>query len=713
MQSLRWGAILAAAMLALGACGSEDPAPVGAGGSGGTGGVGGTGGTGGIGGSGGIGGTGGGGAGGSVEPACDDGEKNGDETGVDCGGSCATCENGSACDDAGDCTSGICAGGVCVAPSCDDGSLNGDESDVDCGGTCTACDVGDACRTGSDCASASCVGGTCAAPTCGDQIRNGDEAGVDCGGSCPVCANGATCTTGADCASGVCSGNVCVAASCTDQVKNGDETDVDCGGSCADCAIGDDCGVDADCASGACVNGACVAATCADGRLNGGESDVDCGGSCAPCAEGAACVEQSDCASGLCENAVCVLPVCENGVKDGDESDVDCGGTCDKCADGDLCLQAADCTSGVCYNGLCAVPACDDTVKNGNETGVDCGGACTTGCAAGDACNVNGDCQSGTCTNNVCVAPFCGDGRVNQPTERCDLGISNGGTQCTTTCQWAYSVPVVLVPRDVANARSIRMYDPNDGHFIRDFVINSSLLNASGTTLWFATMAPDGTIWVADRGHKKIYRFDKEGQYVDTIIDDATLTSMGGFDFRNGDVFIGRQGGIARYNATTGAFVGLITAGQPFANATVSDIEFLPDGTLVSASYDRLNVFSADYSTATQVATISNTTRQITLMPNGTLLVVGTSSEFGDAMRRYQLNGSSTASLQSLGFSEHVNSRGAGVIGKGLLISQGSTDFSSDRLRIWDATANTFATENTTNLQMFGKAEVSPSFVQP
>ncbi|MCR9103527.1 MAG: T9SS type A sorting domain-containing protein, partial [bacterium] len=50
-------------------------------------------------------------------PTCDDGIQNGDETGVDCGGSCAPCA------------------------TCDDGIQNGDETGVDCGGSCAPCQV--------------------------------------------------------------------------------------------------------------------------------------------------------------------------------------------------------------------------------------------------------------------------------------------------------------------------------------------------------------------------------------------------------------------------------------------------------------------------------------------------------------------------------------------------------------------------------------------
>ena len=76
-------------------------------------------------------------------PTCDDGIQNGDETGIDCGGSCAACA------------------------TCDDGILNGDETGIDCGGSCAAC------------------------ATCDDGILNGDETGIDCGGpDCEPCQTG-------------------------------------------------------------------------------------------------------------------------------------------------------------------------------------------------------------------------------------------------------------------------------------------------------------------------------------------------------------------------------------------------------------------------------------------------------------------------------------------------------------------------------------------
>ncbi|MEZ5038491.1 MAG: T9SS type A sorting domain-containing protein [Saprospiraceae bacterium] len=144
--------------------------------------------------------------GGGVDPTCDDGIQNGDETGVDCGGpDCPACPVEPTCDDGiqnGDETGVDCGGPDCpacpVEPTCDDGIQNGDETGVDCGGPdCPACPV---------------------EPTCEDGIQNGDETGVDCGGpDCPACP---------------------VDPTCDDGIQNGDETGVDCGGSCAPCDPG-------------------------------------------------------------------------------------------------------------------------------------------------------------------------------------------------------------------------------------------------------------------------------------------------------------------------------------------------------------------------------------------------------------------------------------------------------------------------------------------
>ncbi len=79
--------------------------------------------------------------------------------------------------------------------SCTDGIANGDETDVDCGGSCKACGDGAGCSVAADCTSKVCAS-TCAAPTCSDGVQNGLENGVDCGGPCPPTYSGIGCTPG-------------------------------------------------------------------------------------------------------------------------------------------------------------------------------------------------------------------------------------------------------------------------------------------------------------------------------------------------------------------------------------------------------------------------------------------------------------------------------------------------------------------------------------
>ena len=188
---------------------------------------------------------------------------------------------------------------VCEGAHCNDGVTNGDEAGVDCGGSCAPCPAAnsgdkDFCNSTScvsgegDCDSdAQCAGAlvcgsnngpkfnlpakwdVCVPAHCLDGVNSGDETGTDCGGSCGTCpatgnngdaeycSNGALCSAGegdcdsdAECAGALVCGNnngakfglptrwdVCVPAHCTDGAQSGDETGVDCGGSCGMCAL--------------------------------------------------------------------------------------------------------------------------------------------------------------------------------------------------------------------------------------------------------------------------------------------------------------------------------------------------------------------------------------------------------------------------------------------------------------------------------------------
>lgn len=307
-----------------------------------------------------------------LTPSCDDGERNGDETGTDCGGNCPTaCSVGAGCQSDADCGAGLfCSpdGNRCLEVACNDGVLNGEEVLTDCGGgACAGCPDGSPCTEATDCASAVCgAGGTCSAPSCNDEQRNQDETGVDCGGGCPQnCGTGQGCEGGNDCQSGVCGSLGCA---------EGDE-------SC------------------------CQAPSCADAVINGGESDVDCGTlACGGCPVGDSCAFGFQCSTGLCQAGNCaVAPSCDDDVQNGNETDTDCGGgVCGRCADRSSCVQPADCVNNNCFAGVCI--SCGDNVQDGTETGVDCGGAdpfCRR-CNPGERCASNTDCVSQFCLGGFC-----------------------------------------------------------------------------------------------------------------------------------------------------------------------------------------------------------------------------------------------------------------------------------------------------------------------
>jgi hypothetical protein len=99
-----------------------------------------------------------------------------------------------------------CSDAACTraapAATCFDRVRNGDETDVDCGGSCRPCAGGGTCTVAADCVTQACDGGRCRAPSCGDAIRDGYEIDIDCGPGCGKCVDGAHCHEEADCQSG-------------------------------------------------------------------------------------------------------------------------------------------------------------------------------------------------------------------------------------------------------------------------------------------------------------------------------------------------------------------------------------------------------------------------------------------------------------------------------------------------------------------------------
>ena len=143
--------------------------------------------------------------------------KNDGETGVDCGGMAPNkCAVGQGCASNTDCDNTACntmaMPPVCTPPSNMDGIKNGDETGIDCGGPTAPqkCPPGQGCATTADCANTLCNAGlTCDPPSSTDGLKNGTETDIDCGGGAPT--NAAKCGIGlacgaadANCASSVC-----------------------------------------------------------------------------------------------------------------------------------------------------------------------------------------------------------------------------------------------------------------------------------------------------------------------------------------------------------------------------------------------------------------------------------------------------------------------------------------------------------------------------
>lgn len=100
-------------------------------------------------------------------PSCNDGIKNQNEEGIDCGGICPACS------------------------SCTDGLMNGDEEGVDCGGSCrTSCEqkCDPECNDKNLCTEDLCVNGKCVytpiVPCCGNFVCESSESYETCPADC-------------------------------------------------------------------------------------------------------------------------------------------------------------------------------------------------------------------------------------------------------------------------------------------------------------------------------------------------------------------------------------------------------------------------------------------------------------------------------------------------------------------------------------------------
>ncbi len=146
-------------------------------------------------------------------------ERRDDDTACDAGvcfeGVCVGCFDERHCAEDG---TEICLDHGCVPSHCDDGDINGGETDLNCGGpNCPACPASGACLEDGDCLSGSCHDEDFTCVACDSQICNGDfyceeEACV------PRLADGLDCASPAQCLSNYCHPD---SGKCCDQACNG------------------------------------------------------------------------------------------------------------------------------------------------------------------------------------------------------------------------------------------------------------------------------------------------------------------------------------------------------------------------------------------------------------------------------------------------------------------------------------------------------------
>jgi hypothetical protein len=379
-------------------------------------------------------------------------------------GTACTESGGKLCDGLGECVEclgdgdcgaeQICDDNACVAEHCVNGQKDVNETGVDCGGPdCNSCQNGQPCNSFSDCDSMFCNEMmVCMACTMQSEcsVIGGHycDPAVDDGTCVPEKMLNETCADAVECDSGNCVDGVCCDSAC-------DGTCQTCSGvmgQCSAVAMGSD--PDNECApSGPCGS---TGEGCNGSSTNPGciveASGTACGDSCTmgTANVGGTCDGMGSCTGGSQQS--CAPFAC-----DGDVCGSSCSGDGD-CASSAYCdYQSACVTCGAvnntnpnvttCGQGDCMIVDC----PAGAPCEVNCSGngACSTvtvNCPAGFDCTVN--CGTG---NNVCagININCGDAT------NCDLNCSDamnacsgatltcGPGECTATCASGGSMPNV------------------------------------------------------------------------------------------------------------------------------------------------------------------------------------------------------------------------------------------------------------------------------
>ncbi len=376
---------------------------------------------------------------GSASGSCTDGIKNGDETGVDCGGACAPmsqCSNGGGCAVGMDCVSGLCSAGVCLMGHCGDGvqqpneacddgnATNGDGCDDGPGGSCRPTGCGNGTKSGTEaCDDGNAVSGdgcdtNCTITRCGNGIAAGTETcddGNATGGD--GCSAGCRVETGFMCMN---MPSVCVSA-CGDGAVTGTEECDD-----GNRTTGDGCSMNCFRETGWACTGmpSTCATTCGDGYRAGAEGCDDgasisgdgCSSTCTVELGFQCAGTPSSCVTRCGDGQLAGGETCDDGnVQAGDG----CSTTC-RVEAGYACTGAPSVCSGNCGDGQ----------RQGSEGCDD--GALISGDGCSSTCTVEPGYTCTTANPSVCRA-VCGDG-IKAATEACDDGALINGDGCSSTC---------------------------------------------------------------------------------------------------------------------------------------------------------------------------------------------------------------------------------------------------------------------------------------
>ncbi|APR76693.1 Tetratricopeptide TPR_2 repeat protein [Minicystis rosea] len=334
-------------------------------------------------------------------------------------GTCVECNTNAQC------ASLVCQDNKCLSAACGDTVKNGDETDVDCGGSCGTCDNSKQCKTATDCKSGYCQGTTCQPCYTSSWCAQGQY--CDTPGSSGVCkpdkATGQSCTSYDQCSSNYCTNGFCCASSSCGRCKS-------CGiagseGTCANlpkgesdlsgnCSSNQVCDGNGQCISKngqGCSNGTqCASGFCADGRC----CDTACTDTCYTC--------NANGNPGVCSP----IPA---GQTDSSAT-TPCNNACDGAGHctGQPCTTAAQCGTGFCVDGVCCNNACNGTCQSCNVPGhlgscffvpvgnydpngmISCTGASGLACNglgmclkdSGEPCTDGSQCAKGVCQFNAC-----------------------------------------------------------------------------------------------------------------------------------------------------------------------------------------------------------------------------------------------------------------------------------------------------------------------